>query len=369
MGIKNLFKFIREKYPKVLKHVSIAKYENKKIAVDVSTFIYKYKIVNGDNWITSILSLLYNFKKYNIHANFIFDNEINRPIEKSETREKRHEQKDKFRNKLSEMKKDLEEYYNTNKISELLQEVYDKYGDNKLKSFLLDENKEDVKTIFDAKVIEDRINKMDKQDIVITKYDIEKLQHLFSDLGIPYYTAELEGEKLAAELCIAKEVDAVYSYDSDCLCYGVPIHIIDMEKDTFTIIYLEKLLKKLELKKEEFVDFCIMCGCDYNTNIPKVGIVNSLKLIKQNKKIENITIYSEEDKEKYLKYKKCRELFTPNKTDIKAQYWKTKQEQEVKGIIEDYTTDNRIIMSFPKCYEIEIEIEDDDMKNEEETKE
>jgi dTDP-4-amino-4,6-dideoxygalactose transaminase len=39
------------------------------------------------------------------------------------------------------------------------------------------------------------------------------------------------------------------------------------------------LIKNLELKQEEFLDLCIMCGTDYNKNIPKVGSATAYKKI------------------------------------------------------------------------------------------
>ena len=38
---------------------------------------------------------------------------------------------------------------------------------------------------------------------------------------------------------------------------------------------------------EEFIDMCILCGCDYCPTIPKVGSVRALKNIQEFKSIEN----------------------------------------------------------------------------------
>ena len=51
-----------------------------------------------------------------------------------------------------------------------------------------------------------------------------------------------------------------------------------------------------------------MSGTDYNTNIPKVGTINSYKLIKKHGNIENIERDTKYDTG-ILKYKKVRELF------------------------------------------------------------
>ena len=39
---------------------------------------------------------------------------------------------------------------------------------------------------------------------------------------------------------------------------------------------------------DEFIDFCILSGCDYLSTIPKFGPGTALKYIKQHKNIETI---------------------------------------------------------------------------------
>ena len=46
-------------------------------------------------------------------------------------------------------------------------------------------------------------------------------------------------------------------------------------------ITLSKILQESSLSYAQFVDFCILCGCDYTPKIEKIGPVNALKLIKE----------------------------------------------------------------------------------------
>ena len=39
---------------------------------------------------------------------------------------------------------------------------------------------------------------------------------------------------------------------------------------------------------EQFIDFCILCGCDYTSKIPNVGPIKAYSYIKAHKNIENI---------------------------------------------------------------------------------
>jgi flap endonuclease-1 len=51
-------------------------------------------------------------------------------------------------------------------------------------------------------------------------------------------------------------------------------------------IDLSVLLPELELSMDQFIDLCIMCGCDYASNIRGIGAVRALSLIKQHGSIE-----------------------------------------------------------------------------------
>lgn len=53
-------------------------------------------------------------------------------------------------------------------------------------------------------------------------------------------------------------------------------------------IDLEVLLAELELTMDQFIDLCIMCGCDYANNIRGIGAVRALSLMKQHGSIEAV---------------------------------------------------------------------------------
>jgi flap endonuclease-1 len=42
------------------------------------------------------------------------------------------------------------------------------------------------------------------------------------------------------------------------------------------------------MNMEEFIDLCIMCGCDYTANITGIGPVKAYNFIKDVKTIENV---------------------------------------------------------------------------------
>ena len=76
----------------------------------------------------------------------------------------------------------------------------------------------------------------------------------------------------------------------DCLTFGCETLIKNMKtkKDPIIEVRLDEVLKGLEMDMKQFIDFCILSGCDYLPTIPKLGPGTALKLIKEHKCIEDI---------------------------------------------------------------------------------
>eukprot|EP00397_Hematodinium_sp_SG-2012_P052631 GEMP01062321.1.p1 GENE.GEMP01062321.1~~GEMP01062321.1.p1 ORF type:complete len:164 (+),score=37.09 GEMP01062321.1:835-1326(+) len=91
---------------------------------------------------------------------------------------------------------------------------------------------------------------------------------------------------MAAKLVVeGRGDDYVLSDDLDVLAFGAPhlVRIRDMEH-----IERASVLDELNLTPAMFVDFCILCGCDYTDKIPLVGPVRALRLITKFCSIEAI---------------------------------------------------------------------------------
>ena len=55
-------------------------------------------------------------------------------------------------------------------------------------------------------------------------------------------------------------------------------------------IKLDEVLSGLGLTMDEFVDLCILCGCDYCERIEGIGCIKAYQLIKEYKTIEKVNI-------------------------------------------------------------------------------
>ena len=102
----------------------------------------------------------------------------------------------------------------------------------------------------------------------------------------------LEKEAYASELCRMGYVDYVLTEDMDTMAYACPKLIrncIDKSlkrKDIVSIFDYTKIISDIELTHEQFLDFCILCGCDYCPVVPRIGEATAMKLIKTHCNIE-----------------------------------------------------------------------------------
>lgn len=308
MGINGLSAFLREKFGDIFTDVHISHYRFKKVAIDTSIFLYKYKrAVGNTGWLQLFIDLVLFFRKNDVHVVFVYDGKA-LPDKKTE-QEKRKIQILKLLETINTLIFQLEEYKKAGVVGDLLRETNKKQPLlQKRLLFPTDEN------VIDIHFIEMEIEKKQRQAIQITPEDFHMTRKLFDAMNVPYIRAEIEAETLCSWLCISGKVDAVVSEDTDILAYGAPVFLSKIETSTGLCkeIVFENVLENLELSKESFLDFCIMCGCDYNSNIPKVGCVGAYKLIKEHVSIDNLP---EKYDKSILNHTRVRELFTDYKKD------------------------------------------------------
>ena len=306
MGIHNLNKFLRTKCPHVFKDIHISEFAYKKVAIDITLFLCKFKAVCGEKWVSAFINLVSSLRRNEIHCVFIFDNGA--PIEKTTEKEERRKQQENIKKKVFDLENALDKFKNTNQIDHILIELYNKLTPSeKPKKRLLGNNSSTI----DMNAVENKIKKMKNYILNICEEDFVLARKLFDILNVPYYSAPLEAECACADLCKRGIVDAVLTEDTDVLAYGSPIFLskIDTSNDTCVQIVYSEVLEALKITSSEFLDLCIMFGCDYNKNINKVGIETSYKYILEYKSIDEISKKKNLDVS-ILNHKRTRELFT-----------------------------------------------------------
>tara|TARA_B110000971_G_C19937158_1_gene466922 strand:+ start:204 stop:1187 length:984 start_codon:yes stop_codon:yes gene_type:complete len=275
MGIKGLTQLIKKTSPESINHVNLYTMNGKRVAVDTSIFLYKSLmnvrnkgdyLRNKDGKVVSHIQGIYHktnqYLTFGITPIYIFDGKP--PSEKGDCIKQR-------KKKASECKEKLALTTNTTDIKEKIA--------------------------------------LEKGSIRIKKEYIDDLKQLFDKMGVSYIHADGEAEAYASELCRLGVVDAVVTEDMDTLSYGCPQLIrgcIDKSikrPEVCTTFNFDRILSDFNMTHDEFIDMCILCGCDYCPTIPKVGPVRAMKFIHKYKTIENFleneNIEHDEFKSKY----------------------------------------------------------------------
>lgn len=273
MGIKGLRDLLKRELGVYEVKIPMKDYEDKKIVVDASLFICMYKAARKEKYEEMFMLLFSTLLEHKIQPIFVFDGKS--PKEKSNEKRKRAEKKDALQARVVNLENSLERYHESKEISKELQEVNDKVAGT---------------STFSIFKVQQYVAKLRSNILNITEVDFKNVQELLTMFGIPYITAEGEAEILCAELVKQGLADAVMTKDTDVLACCVPVMLydVDLGAKQFIQINLDTILEGLELDRNSFLDLCIMCGTDFNDNIPLIGPVKSLNYIKQHKNIETI---------------------------------------------------------------------------------
>jgi len=300
MGIKNLTKFLADKYPEVFdRGVKLDEYAFKKIAIDTAIFMCKFKASNADSWLDSFASLVVWMRRSNAHPVFVLDDGM--PPEKAAEKLKRAKARQKQQDRINALDQAVQLHGLNNGLEgldedvvKLLQETFEKESKRngptsvgRKKALLLTPTRASE---FDIHIVKEKLDRMKKHNFSITKEDYETLKKLLDVLKVPWIMAPGEAEKECARMVRHSEAAAVLSEDSDCLAYKASTFLCkpDFYGKTVQRITFSKLLSDLNMKENEFVDFCIMCGTDYNPNIPRIGACKAFDLVQKWKSIDNL---------------------------------------------------------------------------------
>ena len=289
MGIKDLNKFIKTFTPKAIKQVPISNYKGKTLAVDTSIFLYKFKYSN--KLIDSFFQQYYHFKKEGVDLIYVFDGKP--PEEKEYVLNNRKNTKEKQISKIEELKNKIE---NTS-----------------------------VDNLEEKKKLKKQLSEAQRRYINITQEDIDNVKKLFDKIGAKYIHYESEADPICCDLYKKNIVQGCISNDMDFLPTGAGILIRNYNLGNMVDEYnLDIILQESGMDLNKFIDFCILCGCDYTCKIPRLGFVTAFKSLQQYDNIENIIEELCIKQEKFkmptnFKYEIARKLLK-NENNIKDSY-------------------------------------------------
>lgn len=146
-------------------------------------------------------------------------------------------------------------------------------------------------------------NKQSKRLVRAGRKENDDCKKLLELMGVPVITAPCEAEAQAAALAAAGKVYATGTEDMDALTFRTPVLVRKMtfanaSKSMVQTMNYQKAIDGLGMTHDQFVDLCIMLGCDYCDTIRGVGPKTALKLIREHGNIE--TILKTIDRKKYV---------------------------------------------------------------------
>lgn len=321
MGIKDLYKILKEFAPNSYTTIPMEKARGYKAAVDVSIFLHKnIKSVGVDHWLDPFVSQFCKFKKFGIHMVAIFDGP-NVPPEKKLEQERRRTIGENTVNKIQMTEEIVEELNRLigvqDPLTDVLKEKIQICVGKKINSLDLRDMKETVETL-------QRWNERWKMSISRVAPDVAgKAREILRLMGIPSFVADGEAETLCAYMAVKGMVDVVITEDTDVIPYGTPIMLskFNMKEETFCYVSFSDILRELEYTHEELRDLCILLSCDYNSRckgyapgVKKakkstcIGYKKAKLIIDKYRRIEHASGII--DDVTPLRYRRCRELFT-----------------------------------------------------------
>jgi len=282
MGIKDLKALIRKHSPNGITIQDLSSYSNKVIAIDIS--IYFYRFLSYGNHLSGLVRQILLLLDNRITPLYVFDGKP--PEEKSDVLKERKEKKEKLMADKLLLEEKLAEAENPNEIETL------------------------KKTLW----------LLSRELICVTPEHNESAKQLFDLFGVPYLVADGEAEILCAKLCKLGYVDGCLSEDTDLLPNGSKIFINNFKVTQRFVqeFNLNIILSEMNITHDQFIDICILCGCDYTNKIEGLAKDGAYALIKKLGNIEGIIQYINHHKKtvanKYtvpndFNYQRAREIF------------------------------------------------------------
>ena len=276
MGIKGINQLLKRECGDVhISRIPMKSYAGRSIAVDAAMYICAFKC--RPNYLESLIELFTKFRECRINALFVFDGEA--PDEKRSERASRASKKTMQYNRIEQLEADLLAYTKTSVVSNALNEIN---SSSKIRQHPL------IKHSFNYREVADYVKKLRSTILRISERDFDQCRELLDMFGFQYLTAPGEGEFYCAELLKLGLVDEMITKDTDALACLAPRVITGIEGDCFVVVTLSQILEKMGLDEASWVDLCIMCGTDFNMNIPRIGPVKAYALIKAHRSIDEI---------------------------------------------------------------------------------
>lgn len=311
MGIKNLFKIIKTESKDSIKKIDFKNIHMRRIAIDTSIVLYQYVVAirsrgadletkdgRKTSHIYGILSKAIGLLEKGVLPIFVFDGKP--PEIKRGTLESRKEKRELARKEIEHIEDEAEKI------------------------------------------------KLLKRSVVVSGKEMNECKDILRSLGLPVIEAEEEADSQCAYLSKKNLVYGVASEDMDLLTFGTTklIRNFSISKSKQMIeISLDKMLEGFDMSMGQFIDLCILLGCDYTSTIKGIGTKKAFSFIKQYKSIEGVIRFIKDSKNKRYQipedfnYKIARKYFkscVSSKVERKDLQWEKPNLDKLKELLNSY---------------------------------
>ncbi len=134
--------------------------------------------------------------------------------------------------------------------------------------------------------MKDRQEKDQSVSMRIPDFFYSELMQIFERENIKFYIATGDAEQLGAKLCRDGLAAMLVTDDGDALAFGAPYLFRNLFRPGMTgnqVVALSAVLQALNLTHPQFVDMCIMCGCDYTASrgLPNFGPKRAMDVVRK----------------------------------------------------------------------------------------
>jgi 5'-3' exonuclease len=241
MGVRKLNKFLVNKNL-VIPYDSLSEFVEKKrnnnnidgthIVIAVDFWLYAHKFLHStrsDDILLGFWNQIIKFMSSGIIPLYVMDGMS--PFEKKDKNDERERRKNNYARRFEELNEEIE-------------------------------NCEDDKCDNDIRILLAEKKKLQKHVKRINHIDLQNIKRLFDIFGVPYVRATYEADSLCAKLFREKIITSCLSDDMDMLALGCG-STIKFNDGKIIEFNLDHINENLGLTQNQFVDMCILFGCDY----------------------------------------------------------------------------------------------------------
>jgi len=116
-----------------------------------------------------------------------------------------------------------------------------------------------------------------------TQREYETLKKTLLEAGYEAIGAKYEAEALCAHLTTTGRAWCALTEDTDAVAFGSTRTLFKFFSETPVLINLSTVYANLSLNQEQFVELCCMFGCDFCSNVYKIGPNTAFKLLGKHK--------------------------------------------------------------------------------------